>query len=213
MNTIIPLLLAFIGVLSFSGCIALPIPVRWKHQDSYSGLVIDQKTGHPIKGATVSSKKGENGGAAASAVTDETGAWTLPEVYGWHFGYWNAMWNDGTFFPAANRQEFGRRKLQNLTVSAPGYRTLVISNFHEWEERKWFYDRGFLYDPNPIPHVSDMSFTPMTDPSSVPMAEELANVSKDDLKKFYYVRLAPENGQSEAENVGAESQDAPAPVK
>ncbi len=181
------------------GCIVLPIPWHWKHQDSYSGTVLDRETGQPIKGATVSSR-GE-GTFSAVAVTDETGAWVLPEVWDWHFGYVFMFWNDGTLIPYATGGGY-KCALDDLTVSAPGYRTLEIPDFHDWRERKWFFDNGWLYDPDPNPCSPGKEFLPMTDPDSVPLAEQLANVSlifKPLSGEEYIVRLAPESDESGSE--------------
>ena len=187
------LLFTVVGALTSAGCIVLPVPVHWKHQNSYSGLVLDRETGLPVANATVSTREGESGGGNASAVTDETGAWTLPEVRDWHFGYIFAVWNDGTCLPYASRQPFSQTDLQNLTVSAPGYRTLEIPDFHEWNERKGFFDNGWLYDPDPNPCAPGKTLPPMTDPEAVPLAEQLANVSQPAGGTGYVIRLEPMN--------------------
>jgi len=145
-------------------------------------------------------------------VTDETGAWTLPEVRDWHFGYICAGWNDGTCLPYASRQPFGQKHLQNLTVSSPGYRTLEISDFHEWNERKWFFDNGWLYEPHAVnPYTPGFKgYTPMSDPAAVPLAEQLANVSKPAGGTGYVIRLAPLKIRSESATIDAEAPQSPA---
>ena len=206
------LLFAIAGCLASAGCIVLPVPVRWKHQYSYSGFVLDRETGQPVANATVSTREGEDGGGRASAVTDETGAWTLPEVRDWHFGYICAGWNDGTCLPSASGQPFGQKHLQNLTVSSPGYRTLEISDFHEWNERKWFFDNGWLYEPHAVnPYTPGFKgYTPMSDPAAVPLAEQLANVSKPSGGTGYVIRLAPLKIRSESATIDAEAPQSPA---
>ena len=204
------ILFAAISALASAGCCVLPVPVRWKHQYSFSGFVMDRETGLPVKNATVSTREGENGGGRASAVTDETGAWTLPEVRDWHFGYVCWIWNDGTCLPYASRQPFGQNYLQNLTVSAPGYRTLEIPDFHEWDQRKWYFDSGWLYDSRPNPCAPGKTFTPMTDPTAVPLAEQLANVSKPAGGTGYVIRLAPVRIRSEADAGETEAPAGPA---
>ena len=204
------LLFSAVSALVSAGCIVLPVPVHWKHQDSYSGFVLDRETGRPVANATVSTREGERGGGNASAVTDQTGAWTLPEVRDWHFGYIFAMWNDGTCLPYASGQPSGQTDMQNLTVSAPGYRTLEISDFHEWNERKWFFDNGCLYDSDPNPCAPNKTFTPRTDPAAEPLAEQLANVSKSVGGMEYVIRLAPMKIQSEPGVDDAEAPPSPA---
>ena len=185
---------AAVALALAEGCF-LPVPWHWKHQNSYSGFVLDRETGKPVEGATVWSR-GE-GTFPASAVTDETGAWTLPEVWDWHFGYWCLGWGDGTCLPYTGRN-LARVYLDDLTVSAPGYRTLEIPDFHEWEERKWFFDHGWFYDPrsNPLCHLDE--FVPMADPTAVPFADQLANVSKTN--GLIVVRLAPEPERPKNDN-------------
>lgn len=145
-------------------------------------------------------------------MTDETGAWTLPEVRDWHFGYICAGWNDGTCLPDASGQPFGQKHLQNLTVSSPGYRTLEISDFHEWNERKWFFDNGWLYEPHAVnPYTPGFKgYTPMSDPAAVPLAEQLANVSKPAGGTGYVIRLAPLKIRSESATIDAEAPQSPA---
>lgn len=145
-------------------------------------------------------------------MTDETGAWTLPEVRDWHFGYICAGWNDGTCLPYASRQPFGQKHLQNLTVSSPGYCTLEISDFHEWNERKWFFDNGWLYEPHAgNPYTPGFKgYTPMSDPAAVPLAEQLANVSKPAGGTGYVIRLAPLKIRSESATIDAEAPQSPA---
>ena len=132
-NALFPLALVAAALLS-GGCI-LPIPVYYVHTRGVQGTVVDAETGLPIRDAVVYTQSG----GGRSAVTDADGSYAIPADSDWHFGYCFEGCATETCIPNAPLSpRHGKDEVWDITVSAPGYRTL------ETDRRNW----NLAYDWN-----------------------------------------------------------------